>query len=390
MVSAEMLGCIKGASERLCSVLSVPFSVSYAKLSLLYTENAPMKMDGPTHAKQIQESAMQKIVTCFPIESSHARLIEQAAGADFEVMVSNQAGIKIDIFQADIYCGHSYEILDWPSIVQQGKLKWIQSSAAGLDHCLVPSVIHSEIAVSSCSALFASQVTEQTLALLTGLLRSMPTFYQAQQKREYIRRPTDILADKTVGILGYGGNGQRIAKALSSLVPKILATDYFAEQLGDTQAAAWVDEIYLPQRTPTVLESSDILIVTLPLTAGNDHFIALKELSQLKPGAYLINVGRGSVVDTGALIEALQSGHLRGAGLDVVDPEPLPVDSPLWEMDNVIITPHVGAQSPCRIPDTVDLFCQNLQRYRDREFLINQIDKHLGFPAPEHRLPSVR
>jgi phosphoglycerate dehydrogenase-like enzyme len=106
----------------------------------------------------------------------------------------------------------------------------------------------------------------------------------------------------------------------------------------------------------------------------------------MKPGAYLINVGRGSVVDTNAMIENLESGHLGAAGIDVVDPEPLPAQSPLWDMDHVLITPHVGAQSPRRIPVTVDLFCNNLSRFRAGQSLLNLVDKDLGFPRPENRI----
>ena len=104
-----------------------------------------------------------------------------------------------------------------------------------------------------------------------------------------------------------------------------------------------------------------------------------------KPG-YFVNVGRGSVVDQEALVAALESGQLLGAGLDVVEPEPLPRDSRLWELDNVIISPHVGAQSPERVPDTIELFCENLRRFQLGDPMCNLVDKRLGFPLPKHRL----
>ncbi|MEM9942810.1 MAG: NAD(P)-dependent oxidoreductase, partial [Planctomycetota bacterium] len=106
----------------------------------------------------------------------------------------------------------------------------------------------------------------------------------------------------------------------------------------------------------------------------------------MKPGAYLINVGRGSVIDTNYLVEFLENGRLAGAGIDVVDPEPLPPESRLWEMDNVIISPHVGAQSPLRVPSTVELFCKNVDLFEAGKSLLNEVDKKLGFPRPENRV----
>ena len=110
-----------------------------------------------------------------------------------------------------------------------------------------------------------------------------------------------------------------------------------------------------------MLPHMDVIIVTLPLSKSNEQRISERQFRLLKAGAYLINVGRGSVVDTDSLVRNLANGHLGGAGIDVVDPEPLPSDSPLWEMDNVMITPHVGAQSPLRVPVTIDLFCSNFK-----------------------------
>jgi D-3-phosphoglycerate dehydrogenase len=325
------------------------------------------------------------IVTCFPISDPQIKQIRSAAGQDFEVVVATQDEIEEKIFLADIFCGHAKMMLDWNRVIAQGRLRWIQSTAAGLDHCLVPAVIESPVLVSGCSALFATQVAEQTLALLTGLIRSLPVFFRAQLQRDYTRRPTDILSNKRVGILGLGGNGQQIARVLRPLTAHISATDLFLDHCQPLIEQKLIDDLHAPSETASLLPQVDILIVTLPLTASNEGLLGQTELASLKRHAYLINVGRGSVINTDALIDQLKNGHLAGAGIDVVDPEPLPASSPLWDLPNVIITPHVGAQSPFRIPLTVDLFCENLVRFMRREVLINQVDKQLGLPRPADR-----
>ncbi len=124
-----------------------------------------------------------KIVTCYPLSPTCAEQIWRSAGQQYELVVSSQEQISTDIFEADIFCGHAKVPVDWPAVAQQKRLKWIQSSAAGLDHCLVPAVIESEILVSGCSALFANQVAEQTVALLTALIRRLPEFFPRNFER---------------------------------------------------------------------------------------------------------------------------------------------------------------------------------------------------------------
>jgi len=326
------------------------------------------------------------IVTCFPLDETHVEKIRETAKTDFDIIVSGQDKIAEDLFKADIFCGHAKVPVDWNSVVDQGKLTWIQSSAAGLDHCLTPPVIASPIVVTGCSALFAPQVGEQMMSLLMGLIRRSPVFFKAQQIKEYVRRPTDNIFGKTVGIIGMGGNGHRIARVLRPMVQRIIGTDRFPEACAKIVSERTVEKVYTADELDVLLPQCDVVIVTLPLSDANEKLISDNEFGLIKAGTYLINVGRGSVVDTESLVRALSTGHLGGAGIDVVDPEPLPVDSPLWELDNVIVSPHVGAQSPLRIPATIELFCDNLNRYRSGDPLLNLVDKELGFPRPENRI----
>lgn len=317
------------------------------------------------------------IVTCFPVEDRHIARLAEAAQSGFNVIHAGQERIAELLAEADIFFGHAKVPVPWDDVVAAGRLKWIQSSAAGMDHCLVPSVIASDIPVTSCSGLFAPQVAEQTAAILLGLLRSMPAFYKAQQRKEFIRRPTDDLLGKTVGIVGFGGNGRQISRVLAPFGVRQIATDLFP-----TEKPAELDALWPADRLHDLLRESDVVILCVPLNADTMHMVSQKEFAAMKEGAYFVNVARGQVVQESALVEALTSGHLRGAGLDVTETEPLPAASPLWDFSNVVITPHVGAQSAIRVDVTVDFFCRNLELFKRGERLANLVDKHLGFPIP--------
>ncbi|HEV7282159.1 MAG TPA: D-2-hydroxyacid dehydrogenase [Pirellulaceae bacterium] len=320
-----------------------------------------------------------RVVLCYQAEERHCRRIRETF-PDVEVVNAGQEGVAQELFDADVFFGHAKVPVDWEGVVAKGRLRWIQSSAAGLDHCLVPSVIDSEIPVASASGLFADQVAEQTLALALGLIRSMPVFFRAQQAREYVRRPTFDLHGKTVAILGFGGNGRRLAEVLQPFRVRILATDYYPVEKPD-----YVEALLPVERTDEALFDADLAIVTLPLYDRTLKFVDAGRFAAMKPGAFFVNVARGQVVDEAALIEALASGKLAGAGIDVAEVEPLPPESPLWEMPNVLITPHVGAQSARRIDDATDLFLYNFERFQRGDPILNLVDKQLGFPHPSVR-----
>jgi D-3-phosphoglycerate dehydrogenase len=317
-----------------------------------------------------------RVVLCYPMEEHHYRQIcEAAPGA--EVVNAGQERIADEILHADVFCGHAKVPVPWDEVVARGRLRWIQSSAAGLDHCLVPAVISSDIVVSSASGLFADAVAEQTLALLCGLLRGLPMFFRQQQSREFVRRPTADLHDARVGIVGLGGNGRRLADVLSVFRTRIFATDYYPEQKPASVECLWPASA-LDQLLPLI----DILILCLPLNAQTTGLIDGAAMARMRPGSLLINVARGPVVVERDLVAALETGHLGGAGVDVTEVEPLPADSRLWDLPNVIISPHVGAQSASRTDNTTNLVCENLRRYVAGQRLWNVVDKQLGFPPP--------
>jgi D-3-phosphoglycerate dehydrogenase len=316
-----------------------------------------------------------KIVLCYPLQTKHLHQI-QALMPDAEVVDAGQKRIAEALFEADIFCGHAKVPVDWDGVVRQGRLRWVQSSAAGMDHCLVPSVVASDLVVTSASGVLADQVAEHTIALVTAWCRSLPAFFRAQQRKDFTRLPTRDLHRSTVGIIGFGGVGRRLARLMSVFRTRILATDMFPLDKPD-----YVESLWPADRLDELLLQSDIVVLALPLNEMTRGILAADALARMQRGSLLVNVARGPLVVTGDLIEALRGGTLAGAVMDVTDPEPLPPDNPLWDMPNVLITPHVGGQSATRQDDITRLFCENLKRWKQGEPLINYLsDKKLGFP----------
>jgi D-3-phosphoglycerate dehydrogenase len=176
--------------------------------------------------------------------------------------------------------------------------------------------------------------------------------------------------------------GRRLARLLSVFKTRILATDAFPIDKPDDVAALWP-----AQRLDDLLAESDIVVLAVPLNEMTRGMIDARSFARMKPGALFCNVARGQLVVTEDLVAALKRGHLAGAVMDVTEPEPLPVQSELWDMPNVVITPHVGGQSARRIDNMTRMFCENLRRWQSGEPLINFLeDKRLGFPI---RRPGV-
>ena len=234
--------------------------------------------DVTARAQPCLDEAM-RIVLGYPVEERHVRQVA-AVAPDAEIVAAAQPEIPDAVLEADVFCGHAKERpVAWDQVVARGRLQWIQSSAAGMDHCLTPEVVQSPILVTSASGLFADQVAEQTLALLLGLLRGLPVFFRAAQRKEFIRRPTADLHGTTIGIAGFGGNGRRLAELLTHFRTRIWATDYFP-----VDRPAYVERLLPPERLAEVLAGCDMLILCVPLTDQTRGMIDGAALATMKRG----------------------------------------------------------------------------------------------------------
>lgn len=317
-----------------------------------------------------------RIVLCYPVEARHVDQIQACLPAA-AVVDAGQERVAAELPTADVFCGHPKVPVPWDAVVAAGRLQWIQSSAAGLDHCLVPSVVASSINVTSASGVLADQVAEHTLALLTACTRRIPLFLAQQARREFVRRPTRDLTGATVVIVGLGGNGRRLVEVLAPFRVRILATDWFP-----VRKPAAVEFLGGPDALPDLLPQADILVLAAPLTDRTRGMIDAAAIARMKRGAILVNVARGPLVVEAALVDALESGHLDSAGIDVTPEEPPAATSRLWTAPRLVITPHVGGQAANRIDAMTDFFCDNLRRHAEGRPLLNLVDKRLGFPEP--------
>lgn len=324
-----------------------------------------------------------RIVLCYPLKPKHLQQIIAAAPPGAEIVDAGQQRVATELLEADLYCGHAKVPVDWDAVVARGRLQWIQSSAAGMDHCLVPSVVASDIVVTSASGVLADQVAEHTIALVSAWCRNLPVFLAAQARREFVRRPTRDLHGSTVGIVGFGGVGRRLAELLRPYRVRTLATDLYP-----LDPPEGVDALWPADRLDDLLAQSDIVVLCLPLNDATRGLFDAQRIGRLRSDALLVNMARGPLVVESALVAALREGRLAGACMDVTEVEPLPPESALWDIPGVIITPHVAGQSAKRLDNMTALFCENLRRWQTGEPLINHLaEKHLGFPVRSAAAP---
>lgn len=260
------------------------------------------------------------------------------------------------------------------AIQQAPGLKWIHASAAGVDGLLYPEILQREIIVTTSSGIHQSLV-EHVFAFMLALERKVHVAMRHQMQRRWDRSDTvgGELRGKTLGILGLGTIGQEIARKAAAFDMRVIGTRYTRAPIPG------VEKVFPPDGLPEVLRESDVIAVVLPLTAQTRGLIGEREFRMMKPTALFINVGRGPLVQEPALVRALRDGWIAAAGLDVFEHEPLPGDSPLYDLSNVIITPQVSGASPHYMDRAVALFCENLRRYLRGERLVNVVDKERGY-----------
>ncbi len=252
-------------------------------------------------------------------------------------------------------------------------VRWIQSSSSGVGEWVRRlGLVDSPVVVTNAAGIHAGPLAEFVVFAMLYFARRWPHMAAEQRAHHWQRCAIDTLAGKTLGIIGLGQVGRKTAE---------LARPFGVRVIGVRRSgsAAEVETVYPMERLEEVLAQSDYLVLSVPHTAETAGLLDAKRLHAMKPGAVLINIARGSIVDEAAMVEALQSGKLGGAALDVFSREPLPAESPLWDMPNVLVTPHSMSTAFDENARLVDLFCDNLRRYVDGQPLRNQIDKVRGY-----------
>ncbi|HEY4464513.1 MAG TPA: D-2-hydroxyacid dehydrogenase [Streptosporangiaceae bacterium] len=252
-------------------------------------------------------------------------------------------------------------------------LRWIAAATVGVDWLLFPELAGSDVIVTNSAGVFDAAMAEYTLALVSAICADLHTTIRLQTRREWQHRETTRLAGRRAIVLGAGGIGRAINRALdrAGVIPKCVGRHSRVDpELGRIAA---LDEL------PGLLPEADFVILALPLTVHTKGLFGASEFSLMRPGSWLINLGRGALVDDQELIRALRNGAIGGAALDVFTQEPLPPDSPLWDLPNAIISRHMSGDFRGWDRALAGLFLAQLRRYRSGEPLINVVDKSLGY-----------
>ncbi len=257
-------------------------------------------------------------------------------------------------------------------LARAGRLRWVHSTAAGVDN-LLPKLWGRDVLLTNSRGIHAIPVAEHVLACLLVFARNLHVALRHQLHRRWQPEPGGELWGATVGILGLGAIGQEVARRCRAFGARVVGLRRTPSPVPE------VEEVYGPEELEAVLRASQYVVLALPLTPQTRRLIGARELGWMRPEAVLVNVGRGALVDEEALVEALRSGRIRGAALDVFETEPLPPTHPLWELPNVLVTPHVAGNSPRYMDRAIPLFCENLRRYLRGEELRNVVDPQRGY-----------
>jgi D-2-hydroxyacid dehydrogenase (NADP+) len=256
------------------------------------------------------------------------------------------------------------------------KLEWIQMMSAGVDRLRETDIWQTGVTITGVSGIHASPIGEFVLGLMLMFAKGMTQSLVLKQKHEWRRYMPTLLRDKTVGIVGLGHIGSEVARLSKVFGMKVIATRRSARKSGKAKN---VDALLPSSQMEEILAESDYVVLCLPLTSETRHIIGENEFRSMKPGSRIINIGRGDLIDEEALIRALDEKRIAGAGLDVTAIEPLPPDSPLWDMENVILSPHVSGGMEGYMAEATELFCDNIRRYLEGKRLRNVIGRKKGY-----------
>jgi phosphoglycerate dehydrogenase-like enzyme len=272
-------------------------------------------------------------------------------------------------------------------------LKWVQLHSAGINQLRNHPIWTTDVQITTASGIHAMPIGEFVLALMLALARKLPRIIRLQERAEWPRHKWELLLGselhgKTVGIVGYGSIGREVARiAHYGFNMRVLAMShggrshrprYVESGVGDPEGAI-PERWFARGELGALLQKSDFVVLALPLTEESKYLIGEEQLRAMKPSAFLVNIARGELVDERALVRALKEGWIAGAGLDAYATEPLPRDSQLWHIENVIVSPHISAATPHYDDRAVELFAENLRRYLGGQPLLNLVDKEKGY-----------
>lgn len=304
---------------------------------------------------------------------AHLRQIRRAAGAAARIVVtSDQQTAMREAGDADIIAGFPSTI---PALGQTKKLRWLHSFSAGVDRIVTPDISRRPVLISNSSGIHATPIAEHIIGFMLIFTRGFYRTFRAQAQVAWKRdNAISELRGKTVLIAGLGDIGAETARLAHPFGCRVIA-------VSRTKKAkpAYVDKLKTGRGLDSILPKADFVVICLPHTKDTHHLFGMKKFRRMKKSAVLINIGRGGIVNEKDLITALRKKIIGGAALDVFEKEPLPPESPLWRMENVVITPHHSGLSEKYMDRAVERFCLNLTAFRRGMRLPNLVDKKRGY-----------
>ncbi|MDR7549486.1 MAG: D-2-hydroxyacid dehydrogenase [Armatimonadota bacterium] len=306
------------------------------------------------------------------IEDRHVEMIRAVDPRVRVIAAANAERAAAAAPEADV-------IVAWqiPDVVldRARRLRWIHATAAGVDGLLVPAVRKGRVMLTSSVGIHTTWLPEHVMALILAFSRRLHVALRNQMAHRWDRSAAmgEEIRGRVLGVLGVGAIGRALAERAAAFGMRVIGTKRTPGPVPH------VERVLPPEGTDEVLREADFLVILLPLTPQTRGLIDARALRLMKRTAVLINVGRGPVVREADLIAALRDGTIAGAGLDVFEREPLPSDSPLYDMENVIITPHVSGASRTYFDRAIPLFCENLRRFLDGAPLLNVVDPVRGY-----------
>jgi phosphoglycerate dehydrogenase-like enzyme len=305
-----------------------------------------------------------------------------------EKILETAPGSRLILVNAE---GHADESLDEVEVLLRGwslggdpldrlvgrapKLRWIHSVSVGVESVLTPCVLLRGLTVTNGRGVFDRPIAEYVLTMMLAICRRLPVLIELQRERTWQPLEARELGKQTIGLIGLGGIGGEVARLVRPFGARVVAVRRHLE----SAPVEGVEVLGGLEALPALLRVSDLVVLALPLTAETEALINDDALSAAKPGAWLINVARGGLVDERALLRALRSGPIGGAVLDTFRDEPLAQSSPFYQLANCIVTPHTSWSSAEALGRTLDVFCDNLRRYCAGEPLLHLVDATLGY-----------
>ena len=295
----------------------------------------------------------------------------RAALPDREIVVWNsEAELRAGLGEVEVLLAFRPPRGIWAGAT---RLRFIQMMGAGVDSLLPAPDLPASVRIANARGVHGPHMSEWALAMIFALAKRIPR--ALEQKQAHLWKPYgfDPVAGRTLGILGLGAIGEAVAGKARALGMRVIGTQRAPKRV------ASVDLVLGPDGTERVLRESDVVVVLLPLTPETRGSLGARELAWLKPTATLVNLARGGIVDEVALAESLRAGRLAGAALDVFEREPLPADSPLWDLPNTILTPHIAGLGPGYMERLTEIAAENLGRVERGEPLRNEVDRERGY-----------